>query len=197
MSYWTPLTAHCQVAQLAHPEITYPHLALLVSGGHSMLLLSRAQGQFSLLGGTTDDSLGEAFDKLGTMLGLRQAHGATAGAGAGAGAEECEEYRARVPGKLVGGALVEHLAGLFEADVLGGPLQEGSGAVSPKRLTNRVRRHFRRAESATVSATDASSSASLPEALRLQYARVKTPLIDKPGNPNMSFSGARWLCIIA
>jgi N6-L-threonylcarbamoyladenine synthase len=48
----------------------FPHLALLVSGGHSELVIVRDHGVFELLGATRDDAAGEAFDKVGKMLGL-------------------------------------------------------------------------------------------------------------------------------
>jgi N6-L-threonylcarbamoyladenine synthase len=47
-----------------------PHLALLVSGGHSELVIVRDHGVYELLGATRDDAAGEAFDKVGKMLGL-------------------------------------------------------------------------------------------------------------------------------
>jgi N6-L-threonylcarbamoyladenine synthase len=49
---------------------SYPHLALLVSGGHSALIRIDGPGQTLLLGSTRDDAAGEAFDKVGKMLGL-------------------------------------------------------------------------------------------------------------------------------
>ncbi|MDB4964544.1 MAG: metalloendopeptidase glycoprotease family [Myxococcales bacterium] len=48
----------------------FPHLALLVSGGHSELVIARDHGVYELLGATRDDAAGEAFDKVGKMLGL-------------------------------------------------------------------------------------------------------------------------------
>lgn len=48
----------------------FPALALVVSGGHTDLLLMKNHGDFRLLGGTRDDAAGEAFDKIGRMLGL-------------------------------------------------------------------------------------------------------------------------------
>jgi len=47
-----------------------PHTALVVSGGHTMLLDVAGPGQYRLLGRTRDDAAGEAFDKVGKMLGL-------------------------------------------------------------------------------------------------------------------------------
>ncbi len=48
----------------------FPHLALLVSGGHTALIRVDAPGATCLLGSTRDDAAGEAFDKVGKMLGL-------------------------------------------------------------------------------------------------------------------------------
>jgi N6-L-threonylcarbamoyladenine synthase len=48
----------------------FPHLALLVSGGHTMLIDVAAPGRYRLLGETRDDAAGEAFDKTAKLLGL-------------------------------------------------------------------------------------------------------------------------------
>lgn len=48
----------------------FPFLALLVSGGHSLLLEARALGDYRLLGESIDDAVGEAFDKAAKMMGL-------------------------------------------------------------------------------------------------------------------------------
>ncbi|RYD18303.1 MAG: tRNA (adenosine(37)-N6)-threonylcarbamoyltransferase complex transferase subunit TsaD, partial [Verrucomicrobiaceae bacterium] len=47
-----------------------PHLALIVSGGHTLLLDVEGPGRYRKLGGTRDDAAGEAYDKVGKMLGL-------------------------------------------------------------------------------------------------------------------------------
>ncbi len=47
-----------------------PHVALLVSGGHTEIVRVEAPGKYRRLGGTRDDAAGEAFDKVGKMLGL-------------------------------------------------------------------------------------------------------------------------------
>ena len=47
-----------------------PHLALIVSGGHTLLLDVEGPGHYQKLGGTRDDAAGEAYDKVGKMLGL-------------------------------------------------------------------------------------------------------------------------------
>ena len=52
------------------PEPPLPALALVVSGGHTELLLMREQGSFERIGSTRDDAAGEAFDKVARLLGL-------------------------------------------------------------------------------------------------------------------------------
>jgi N6-L-threonylcarbamoyladenine synthase len=51
-------------------ELEFPLLALIVSGGHTELILMKEHGQYQRLGGTLDDAAGEAFDKVGRLLGL-------------------------------------------------------------------------------------------------------------------------------
>jgi N6-L-threonylcarbamoyladenine synthase len=50
--------------------LEFPLLALLVSGGHTELIIMRDHGRYEYLGGTLDDAAGEAFDKVGRLLGL-------------------------------------------------------------------------------------------------------------------------------
>jgi N6-L-threonylcarbamoyladenine synthase len=52
------------------PEINYPTLALLVSGGHTELVYMKENGVYKKIGQTRDDAVGEAFDKVARMLGL-------------------------------------------------------------------------------------------------------------------------------
>jgi N6-L-threonylcarbamoyladenine synthase len=59
------------LAPLLEPDPPpFPHVALLVSGGHTMLIEVRAIGRYRLLGETRDDAAGEAFDKTAKLLGL-------------------------------------------------------------------------------------------------------------------------------
>lgn len=51
-------------------KLAYPALALLVSGGHTELLVVKKLGDYKLLGATRDDAVGEAFDKVARILGL-------------------------------------------------------------------------------------------------------------------------------
>ena len=52
------------------PPPEFPAVCLIVSGGHTELILMRGHGLYTRLGGTLDDAAGEAFDKVGRMLGL-------------------------------------------------------------------------------------------------------------------------------
>jgi N6-L-threonylcarbamoyladenine synthase len=63
------MDAHVKANYLSHPEIKPPFVALLVSGGHT-LLLRCDHGKFELLGRTIDDAAGEALDKAGKMMGI-------------------------------------------------------------------------------------------------------------------------------
>lgn len=51
-------------------DVTFPYLLLLVSGGHCQILVVEGVGHYKKLGGTLDDALGEAFDKVAKILGL-------------------------------------------------------------------------------------------------------------------------------
>ncbi|NDJ34266.1 MAG: tRNA (adenosine(37)-N6)-threonylcarbamoyltransferase complex transferase subunit TsaD [Chloroflexi bacterium] len=53
-----------------NPPGEFPIVALVVSGGHTELLLLHGHGEYQRLGGTLDDAAGEAFDKVGRLLGL-------------------------------------------------------------------------------------------------------------------------------
>ncbi|HEV3122360.1 MAG TPA: tRNA (adenosine(37)-N6)-threonylcarbamoyltransferase complex transferase subunit TsaD [Isosphaeraceae bacterium] len=65
------LEGHLYACQLAHPERqVYPCVGLVVSGGHTSLFDCRGPLEANLLGGTTDDAAGEAFDKVASLLGL-------------------------------------------------------------------------------------------------------------------------------
>lgn len=51
-------------------EVPFPYIALLVSGGHTLLYRVRNFGEYDYLGGTRDDAAGEAYDKVAKMMGL-------------------------------------------------------------------------------------------------------------------------------
>jgi N6-L-threonylcarbamoyladenine synthase len=62
----TPLPGY----QLPSEQPKFPMLAIIVSGGHSQLVLFRNHFDYSLLGRTQDDAIGEAFDKVAKIIGL-------------------------------------------------------------------------------------------------------------------------------
>jgi N6-L-threonylcarbamoyladenine synthase len=64
------LEGHLLAPLLESPAPDFPHLALLVSGGHTMLVEALGLGDYRLLGETRDDAAGEAFDKSAKLLGL-------------------------------------------------------------------------------------------------------------------------------
>lgn len=64
------LDGHVAANYLAFPELKPPFLALILSGGHSHFYDVVDYGDYRCLGGTRDDALGEAFDKVARILGL-------------------------------------------------------------------------------------------------------------------------------
>jgi N6-L-threonylcarbamoyladenine synthase len=64
------LEAHALTARLTSKQVKFPYLMLLVSGGHCQILLVENVAKYKKLGGTLDDAVGEAFDKVAKMLGL-------------------------------------------------------------------------------------------------------------------------------
>ena len=64
------MEAHLFGPSIEDPEAEPPFVALLVSGGHTLLLFAPEWGRYRLLGETRDDAAGEAFDKVGKILGL-------------------------------------------------------------------------------------------------------------------------------
>jgi N6-L-threonylcarbamoyladenine synthase len=64
------LEGHLLAPLLEADPPPFPHIALLVSGGHTMLIEVRAVGAYRILGETRDDAAGEAFDKSAKLLGL-------------------------------------------------------------------------------------------------------------------------------
>ena len=69
------LEGHALSPMLADPDLAFPYLLLLVSGGHCQLLLVRGLGDYRRLATTIDDAAGEAFDKTAKLLGLGQPGG--------------------------------------------------------------------------------------------------------------------------
>jgi N6-L-threonylcarbamoyladenine synthase len=64
------LEGHIYACQLAHGRPVFPCVGLVVSGGHSNFFVCRSPLDFELVGSTTDDAAGEAFDKVASLLSL-------------------------------------------------------------------------------------------------------------------------------
>ena len=64
------LEGHLMSPMMEFPEISMPFVCLLVSGGHSMIVDVKEKGSYEILGQSQDDAVGEAFDKVGKLLGL-------------------------------------------------------------------------------------------------------------------------------
>jgi N6-L-threonylcarbamoyladenine synthase len=83
------IEAHLYSGYLEEPSLPYPSVTLVVSGGHTSIFLVESPESYQVLGSTTDDAAGEAFDKIAKMLGLGypggpaiDRHAATGNAGA-------------------------------------------------------------------------------------------------------------------
>lgn len=70
------LEAHILAAKLDMPELEFPFIALLVSGGHTQLIEAHRLGHYEIIGDTLDDAVGEAFDKTAKLMGLPYPGGA-------------------------------------------------------------------------------------------------------------------------
>ncbi|MGO9458335.1 MAG: tRNA (adenosine(37)-N6)-threonylcarbamoyltransferase complex transferase subunit TsaD, partial [Acidimicrobiales bacterium] len=79
------LEAHLFASLLEEPDLGWPLVVLLVSGGHTVLVEMSAPGRYRLLGQTIDDAAGEAYDKVARYLGLGYPGGPAIDAMAAAG----------------------------------------------------------------------------------------------------------------
>lgn len=64
------MEGHLLAPMLEHPAPSFPFIALLVSGGHTLLVQVERVGVYTVLGESLDDAVGEAFDKTAKLLGL-------------------------------------------------------------------------------------------------------------------------------
>ena len=64
------MEGHVYANWLCHGEIEFPVLGLIISGGHTALMLMHGHGDYRLLGQTRDDAAGEAYDKVARAMGL-------------------------------------------------------------------------------------------------------------------------------
>ena len=64
------IEGHVYANFMQHDELTFPHICLTVSGGHTLLLKVNRGWTYQILGSTIDDAAGEAYDKVAQYLGL-------------------------------------------------------------------------------------------------------------------------------
>lgn len=93
------LEGHLYANFLAHPGLEPPLVTLIVSGGHTQLVLVRPGFRYEVLGRTRDDAAGEAFDKVAKLLGL----GFPGGPAVEAAAETGDPAAVRFPRAFLGG----------------------------------------------------------------------------------------------
>lgn len=62
--------AHLYAALMSNPEVDFPCIGVVLSGGHTNLIYMHGIGNYELIGKTVDDAIGEAFDKTAKILGL-------------------------------------------------------------------------------------------------------------------------------
>lgn len=105
------LESHVWANFLAEPSLEFPFVCLIVSGGHTDLLLARAPGDYQILARTADDAAGECFDKSARALGL----GWPGGPAVDRLAREGDASRVRLPRARVGDSLNFSFSGLKTA----------------------------------------------------------------------------------
>ncbi len=64
------MEAHLLAAKMEFPDLNFPFIGLLVSGGHTMLIKAACLGKYEVLGESVDDAVGECLDKSAKLIGL-------------------------------------------------------------------------------------------------------------------------------
>lgn len=128
---------------LPSKQPAFPVLALIVSGGHSQLVLFRDHGDYELLGQTTDDAVGEAFDKVAKIIGLPYPGGPSIARAALGG----DPHKYRLPKAKVQGAYDFSFSGLKTAVLRAVQRETGVDFTFPshqlpERVTQRQRVDF-------------------------------------------------------
>lgn len=86
------IEGHVSANYIAHAELEPPFLCLVVSGGHTHLVVVRDYGLYELIGQTVDDAAGEAFDKVARILGLPYPGGPKLDEAARTGRDDAYEF---------------------------------------------------------------------------------------------------------
>lgn len=93
------IEGHVSANFIEHPDLEPPFVCLIVSGGHTHLVIVRDYGEFEIIGRTMDDAAGEAFDKVARAVGLGYPGGPKVDRAAREGNPHAIEFpRARVGG---------------------------------------------------------------------------------------------------
>lgn len=109
-NFITEQSSHLSFA-LPNNQPSFPMLALIVSGGHSQLVLFKDHGNYELLGQTQDDAVGEAFDKVAKIIGLPYPGGPSIAAAA----EQGDPHAYKLPKARMKGAYDFSFSGLKTA----------------------------------------------------------------------------------
>ncbi|MGC6175073.1 tRNA (adenosine(37)-N6)-threonylcarbamoyltransferase complex transferase subunit TsaD [Lacrimispora sp. 38-1] len=95
------IEGHVSANFIEHPDLEPPFMCLIVSGGHTHLVIVRDYGEFEILGRTRDDAAGEAFDKVARAVGLGYPGGPKIDKAAKEGNPQAIKFpRARVDGNV-------------------------------------------------------------------------------------------------
>lgn len=93
------IEGHVSANYIEHPDLKPPFLCLIVSGGHTHLVIVKDYGEFEIIGRTRDDAAGEAFDKVARAVGLGYPGGPKVDQAARQGNKHAIEFpRAKVEG---------------------------------------------------------------------------------------------------
>jgi N6-L-threonylcarbamoyladenine synthase len=185
------LEGHALSPRLADPNLTFPYLLLLVSGGHCQVLLVEGVGRYRRLATTIDDAAGEAFDKTAKLLGLGYPGGPAVERSALSG----DPKAVPLPRPLLGSAephfsfaglksavLRARDAGIYHADDIAASFQ----AAVVDCLIDRTKRALDRGDGATalVVAGGVAANVRIRSALEALAARYGLPFVAPP----------LWLC---
>ncbi len=148
------LEGHLYAPLLETPDLAWPVLTLLVSGGHTQLVLVEGPGRFRVLGETIDDAAGEAYDKVARWLGLGYPGGPPIDALAAGG----DPHALALPVSMTGEGLDFSFSGLKSAVVRAGerhPVAAADVAAAfqgavVEQLTRKLRQALGRVEVAGV-----------------------------------------------
>lgn len=124
------MEGHLLAPMLEESSPDYPFLALLVSGGHTMLVAVKGLGHYGILGNTLDDAVGEAFDKTAKLLGLEYPGGPALARLAESGNSEAYQFPRPM---MKSGGLDFSFSGLKTAVMLQVRKSSSEGEIGPER----------------------------------------------------------------